>query len=87
MYLIDHIHFILAGLGYKTHLVHQVPDIVHRVVGRGIQLKIHRSAIVKRSTTLAFIAGFPIFGRMFAIDRLGQDTGTGSLAHSAGSAE
>src|SRR5882762_7295072 len=38
MYLIDDIDLTLAFLRGKTHLLHQRPDIVHRIVAGGIEL-------------------------------------------------
>jgi hypothetical protein len=88
MNLVYHIYFVPARLGYKSHLLYQVADILYRIIGSGIQLKIiHGSPIVKRGAALAFITGFPFFGWLFTIDGLGQDTGTGGFTHPSRSAK
>ncbi len=48
MHFIDDIYLVFACLRGKTHLFHQRPDIVDRVVAGGIQLmNIQRSPLIK----------------------------------------
>ena len=75
MDFIDDIHLVFSDLRRDPHLVDQVPDIIHRVVGGGIKLMdVERSGPVERQAGFAFVAGFYLIDRVEAIDRFGQDT-------------
>src|SRR5690606_15483994 len=69
MYLIDNIYFVLPYLWWDPDLGSEFPDIVYRVVGRGIQFKNVECKIlvIGCSRTL--------------VDLFCQDTGTSSFAY------
>ena len=82
MHLVDDIHLVFSNLGRDPHLVDQVADIIHRIVGCGIELMdIKRCGAVERQARFALIAGLHLVDRVEAVDRLGQDTGAGGLAN------
>ena len=88
VHLIDDIHAVLAYLRRYTHLVDQVADILHAVVGRGIQfVDIERPLLVERCTRLALVAGVVCGGRVLAVDSLGEDACAGGLAYATRTAE
>ncbi len=70
-------------LGCITHLFRQRADIVYRVIACGIELEdIEGSIVAEGKTGTAFAAGFHVLCRVFAVDRTGQDTGTGRFTNS-----
>src|ERR1700683_2487356 len=88
MHLIYDIHLVSTGLGSKTNLFHQRPDIVHRVVTGGIQfVDVERSALIKRYTGMTVVTSLPIRAHICAIDGLCQDPGTSRLTNPPGTAE
>lgn len=57
MHLVDDEYRVASLLGYDTHLLDKVADIVHRVVGCGIQLvNIQRASLVERATRFTLVA-------------------------------
>jgi hypothetical protein len=88
MDLIDDIHLISAGLGSEADLLYQGADIVDAIVTGGIEfVYIEGGTFVKRDAGVTFITGFPVLVGRFAIDGLGEDTGTGGLAYPTWTAE
>ena len=88
MDLVDDIDFVAACLGRDAHLAHQLANIVHTVVRGGIELEdVHRASLGKAAAALALAAGLGVGGEVGAVDGLGQNTGAGGLAHTAGTAE
>ena len=61
-------------------LVPQGPDLVHAVVGGGVQLQnIQKAAAFQSQTAGALTAGVTVY-RVLAVDSLGQNFGAGGLA-------
>ena len=61
-----------AALHHKAHLLHQAADIVHRIVAGRIQfMNVQRCAGIKGNATVTNIAGFTVFGLVFAVDCFG----------------
>jgi len=88
MNFIHNINLVLTRLGGKPHLFHQGPDIVHRVIGSGIQfMDIKGRALIKGPAGSTFIASFPVAPEVLAIDRFSQYPGAGRLTHSPGAAK
>lgn len=88
MDLVDDIDLVATCLGRDVDLLDQFADVFNAVVGCGVQFEdIHGHAVVERHAVFALVAGFHIGGGVGAIDGLGQDAGTGSLAHAARTAE
>ena len=88
MHLVYDIDAVLSYLRGYLHLVHQCLDVVHAVVGRGVQLvDAVRASFAEGHARLALAAGFHIGSGMGAVYRLGEDTGGARLADAAGSAE
>ena len=71
----------LADVGGGVHrLVPEGPDLVHAVVGRGVQLQhVQEIPAVNAHTGRALPAGVPVPG-VLAVDGLGQNLGAGGLA-------
>ena len=84
MYLVHDIH-PLADLGGGIHrVVPQIPDIVHTVVGGGIDFQhIHAGTGVNGPAGLALVAGVAVV-RVEAVYRLCQDLGAAGLAGAPG---
>jgi hypothetical protein len=83
VHLIYYIHLVPSGLGGKTNLFHQGANIIHTIVGRGIQfMNIQRGAFIKGNAGMTGITGFPIGAGVFAVNGFGQNTGAGGFAHS-----
>ena len=72
------------GLGCKSNLFYEGPDIIHRIITGSIQfMDIERCAFVKGNTGVAGITGFTLFCSVFTIDGLGQYPCAGSLANTS----
>ena len=88
VHLVDDVDAVAAYLRRDAHLIDQVADVVHRVVRRGVELvDVERAVFVEGFARFAFVARFGICGRVEAVDRFGEDTRAGGLAHAARSAE
>jgi len=85
MNLIDNIYLIIAGLGRVPHLIYEVPDIIHRIVGSGIKLMDVKGTLgIERSAGITVVAGFTVWRSVLAVDGLGENPGTGGFAHAPG---
>ena len=85
MHLIDDIHLIAAALRQIHRTFPEIPDVLHAVVGRCVDL----DDVCQRSTLcvpadLAFQTGIPFRGAVLAVHRLCQDTGAGGLSCTTG---
>ena len=88
VHLIDDEDAVTAGLRRDTHLLGQVADVVHAVVGGGIQLvDVVRALLVERLARRALVAGLTLGRRVLAIDSLGKDAGTRRFAHTSRTAK
>ena len=88
MDLIYDIDLILTSLWCKAYLLYQGPDIIDRVIAGGIQLMdIHGGTVIERHTGMTAVTGFTIGLQVLAIDSFSQDTGTGGLTYTPGTAE
>ena len=88
MYLIDDEHLVLADLRRYLHLVDQFADVIDRVVRRCIEfIDVVAALLLERLTALAFVAGLAVLCAMLAVDGLGKDTRTRSLAHTTWATE
>ena len=88
MYFIDNVCLIFTDLWRDTHLLHQLADIVHRIIGSSIQfMDIVRPLFIKSHTRLTLIASFAISSRRHAVNGFGKDTCARSLSDSAWPAE
>mgnify|MGYP000108003775 CR=1 FL=1 len=80
MHLINDIDLIFPLCRRIFHFLANLADVVHAVVGRGVQL----DHVEDRPVVDAAAGGAPVarvaVDRMLAVDRLGQDLGTGGLA-------
>ena len=66
-------------------LVPQGADLVHAVVGGGVQLQhVQKAAVFDAQAGRAFVAGVAVH-RVLAVDGLGQNFGAGGLAGAPGS--
>ena len=87
MHLIDDIDLVFPCGGRICHLIPDLTDIVHTVVGGSINLNhIHGSACSNGLTGGTFIAGIAVYW-MLAVHRFGHDFGDGGLSSTSGSAE
>ena len=87
MDLVDDVDtFFYRGRGVDC-LVQNGPDVVHPVVGGGVQLQhVQHGAILDAHAGLAFPAGVAVL-RVKAVHRPGQQLGAGGLARAAGAGE
>ena len=84
MHLVDDVDFVLAGLGGVAHLLHQRADILHRVVGRRVQLMhVERSVFLEGHAGRAGATSLGVRTQVGAVYRLGQDAGTSGFTHPA----
>ena len=82
--LVHDIHPVADVGGGVDSLVPEGPDMVHTVVGGGIQLQhIQHAAVVDAKAGVALVTGVAVH-RVAAVHRLGQDLGAGSLAGAPG---
>ena len=73
MNLVDNINFVMALLGLEAHLVDQCPDVVHTVIGGGIQFHdVKGSIFIERNAAIAGSARFMVFGQAASVERLCQ---------------
>ena len=85
--LVDDIHLVAAHRGQIGHLVPQIADVIHAVVGGGVHFhNVHDGAGIQPFADLTFAAGVGA-GGIQTVDRLGKNFGTGGLAGAAGSGE
>ena len=69
-------------------MVYEVADIVHRVVGCGIEFVDGEAAtFVETAARFALTASVALGGGVEAVDALGEDACAGGLSHSSGAAE
>ena len=88
VHLIDDIDRIASHLGWDLHLVHQVLDVIHTVVGRRIQfVDAVRPALRERTAGIALATGLEIGPGVGAVDGLGEDTRGARLADAPRAAE
>ena len=88
MYLVNDVDFVFAYLWRDAYLFYQLADVVHRVVGSGIQfVYVVRTVFVEGRAGFTFVACFSVGSQMQAIDGFGKNPGASGLAYSARSAE
>ena len=86
--LVDDIHLVLSDLRRDPHLVDETADVIHRVVGSGVEfVDVERGVVVEGTARLAFVACFHVLGRVEAVDGFGHNTGAGGLAYASRSAK
>ena len=88
MHLIDDIDAVAADLRRDPHLVGQGADIVHRVVGGGVEfVDAVGTSLREGAARFAFTARFEVRTGVAAVDGLGEDAGGTGLAYAARAAE
>ncbi len=88
VHLVDDKHLILTDLRWDGHLLDKIADIVDRVVGGAIELiDVVGTLFVERLARFALVASLAFGTEMFAVDGLGENTGTGSLANASWTTE
>ena len=88
MHLVYDVHAVLAHLRRHLHLLHQGFDVLHGVVGGGIQLvDAVASPFLEADAGLALSARFHLRPGMGTVDHLGEDTRRGGFTHAPGPAE
>ena len=87
VHLVDDIYLIGAGAGGIGGLIPQVADVVHAVVGGGVDLyHVQNGAVVDALADLADAAGIRA-GFVLAVYCLGKNLGAGGLAGAPGTGE
>lgn len=78
----------LADIGRGVNgFVPQCTDLIHAVVGSGVQLQyVQKAAAFDSYAGRALAAGISIY-RMLTVDSLGQDFGAGGFSRAAGTGE
>ena len=88
MYLVDDKHLIASDLRRDTCLLHNLLDMLHRVVARCVEFEdVERALVVERLAALTFIASLSIGCGVLAVDCLGKNTCASGFSHSARPAE
>ena len=88
VHLVDDKHLIFSDGRRDAHLVDQRANIIHRVVARRVQLMdVIGALLIERTARLASVASLALRRRVQAVDRLGEDTGTRGLSHTARATE
>ena len=77
MHLVDDINAVPSYLRQNAHLVYQSPDVIHAIVGSGIQfMDIQRTPVIKRLARFTLVTRLGIRLQVHAINCLGKNTGT-----------
>ena len=85
--LIEDVNPVFCYRGHEVGFLAELPDVIHPVVARRVDLRhVEDRAVVDPAADLTFIAGVPV-RRVQAVDRLGDDLGTGGLPGPAGTGE
>ena len=86
VHLIDDVDAVLSHLGRNAHLVRKVADVLHGVVGCGVEL-VNREAptLVETPARLALATSVALGCGGQAVDGLCEDTRAGGLTHTSGS--
>ena len=88
VYLVYNIYAVLAHLRRHLHLLHEGFDVLHGVVGGGIQLMdAVGAAFLERYAGLAFPAGLHLRSRIGTVDHFGENARRGGFAHATRAAE
>lgn len=88
VHLVNDVHLVMSDLRRNAHLVHQLSDILHRVVGCSVQLEnVQGTLLVECAAGLTVVAGFSVCLKVQAVDGLGQNARASGLAHASGSTE
>lgn len=88
MNLIYNKNFVFTLLRLESNLVNERPDVINRVVGCCIQLcNIETCIFIEGCTAVTFIAGLKLSSELPAVEGLCQNSGAGSLTHTAGTAK
>ena len=88
VHLVDDEYLVASHLWRNACLLHQRLYLLHAIVGSSIELKhIIRALLLKCLATLAFVAGIPVGGGMFAVDGFGKNAGAGGLSYTSRAAE
>ena len=86
--LINDKHLVLANLRRDARLLHQRLDVLHAIVGCSIELKdVKRALFVECLTAFTLSTSLTILRGRHTVDGLRKDACTGSLTHTAWSAE
>ena len=87
MNLVHNIHPLADSRRGIYRLVPQGADLIHAIVGGGVQLQhIQDGTVFDPQAGRALIAGVPIY-RMLTVHRPGQDLGAGGLSRSTGTSK
>src|SRR5690348_11512454 len=88
MNLVNDINLEFSELRGKAHLLNQSADIIHRVVGSGIQfVNVQGSSFIEGSTGFTLSASFYIFCLIETVDGLGEDTRASGFTYTSGTAK
>src|SRR3712207_89549 len=88
VHLIDNVYFVFPYLRRNTHLLHQLPDIVYRIVRSGIEfMDVVRPLLVEGYARFAFVTSLPFGGKIHTVYRFGEDPRASCFSYTARSAE
>src|ERR1043165_3170964 len=88
VHLIDDGYLIATLLRCKAYTVYEFPDIIHRVIGGGIQFKdVERGILIEGAAGRTFAASLNIGCQILAINGSGENTRTGGLSYAPGTAK
>ena len=88
VHLVNDIDFVFTGLRRVANLIDQVSNVVHRIVGGGIQLmNIKGGIVLKTHAGITFPTRLHVITQILAVDGFGQNPGAGCFSYSPGTAE
>ena len=88
MHLVDDENLVAAHLWRHAHLFDERADVLHGVVGGGIQfVNIETALLLKGFATLAIPTCLARLGGREAVDGARKDAGAGGFAHASWTAE
>lgn len=88
VYLIDDVHLVLTQGGSYVYLVDEGANVVHGVIGGGIELHYIVGALtIGGYTAFALVAGFALGGTVLAVNGFSKNACAGSFAHATRTAK
>ena len=88
MYLVNDIYLVFTYLRRDTYLLYQLADVVHGVVGCGIQfMNVVRTLFIESCTRFTLVTGFSLCRGSHAVYSFGKNTCASSLSNATRTAE
>jgi hypothetical protein len=86
--LVDDIHFVFSKLWREPNLIHEIADIFHGVIARGIQfIHVERRSGIEGYTGFTCVTRLSVGGYLKAVDRLSKNPRAGGFTNTTRSAK